>query len=204
MTGWTGADQAGRGLSWPEVFETRDGRRVAIRPVTPDDAADSVAVVRQAAEEGIYLLVEPEMVRSAEEQRDYLRQLHPDDLFLVAEADGHVVGQVDAYRGRWGKTRHTADIGLVVADGYRNLGIGRRLLQAVDRWARESGLLKLSLGVFSSNDRAIHLYRTCGYQVEGVRSRHLYVHGQYVDELIMAKFLEAGEALPGNGQTTQP
>ncbi|MGE5589584.1 MAG: N-acetyltransferase family protein [Bacillota bacterium] len=204
MTGWTGADQAGRRPFWPEVFEARDGRMVAIRPVTLDDAAESVAIVRQAAEEGIYLLVEPEMVRTAEEQREYLRQLHPDDLFLVTEVDGHVVGQVDAYRGRWGKIRHTADIGLVIAQDYRNLGIGRRLLQAVDRWARESGLLKLSLGVFSSNDRAIHLYRGCGFQVEGVRSRHLYVHGQFVDELIMAKFLEPDEAPPGNGQTTQP
>lgn len=181
----------------------RDGRRVTIRPVTPDDAAGSVAVVRQVAEEGIYLLVEPEMVRSAEDQREYLRRLHPDDLFLVAEADGRVVGQVDAYRGRWGKTRHTADIGLVIADGYRNLGIGRRLLQAVDRWARDADLLKLSLGVFSSNDRAIHLYRGCGFEVEGVRSRHLYVHGQYVDELIMAKFLEPGAASPRDREPTQ-
>lgn len=199
MTGWTRVSRAGTEPSWPEVVEARDGRRVIIRPASPDDAAGSVAVVREAAEEGIYLLVEPEMVRSAEEQREYLRTLHPDDLFLVAEVDGRVVGQVDAYRGRWGKTRHTADIGLVIAEDYRNVGIGRRLLQAVDRWAQDAGLLKLSLGVFSSNDRAVHLYRSCGFDVEGVRSRHLYVHGQYVDELIMAKFLEP-EATPLQGE----
>lgn len=176
--------------SWPHVFAARDGRQVAIRPATPDDAAASVALVRAVAEEGRYLLVEPEQVRTPEEQREYLQRLHPDDLFLVAEVGGRVVGQVDAYRGRWGKTRHTADLGIVVLDGYRNLGIGRRLLEEVQAWAWASGLLKLSLGVFHSNERAIHLYRSCGFDVEGVRSRHLYVAGEFVDELIMAKFVQ--------------
>ena len=176
--------------AWPHVFVLRDGRQVAVRPATPDDAAASVAVVHAVAAEGRYLLVEPDQVRSPEEQREYLQRLHPDDLFLVAEVDRRIVGQVDAYRGRWGKTRHTAELGIVVLEGYRNLGIGRRLLGEVDAWAAALGLLKLSLGVFSSNERAIHLYQSCGYRVEGVRSRHLYIAGEFVDELIMAKFLK--------------
>ena len=133
--------------------------------------------------------VEPDQVRSSDEQREYLQRLHPDDFFLVAEVEERVIGQIDAYRGRWGKTRHTADLGVVIRDGYRNLGIGRHLLGEVDDWARRLGLLKLSLGVFSSNERAIHLYQSCGYRVEGVRSRHLYVAGRFVDELVMAKFV---------------
>ena len=176
---------------WPQTFEIRDGRAVTIRPVTPEDAGASVELVRAVAAEEIYLLVEPDQVRTPEEQRDFLKRLHPeDDVFLVAEADGRVVGQVDAYRGRWGKTRHTAEIGIAILDGYRNLGIGRRLMQAVETWARDSGLLKLSLGVFSNNERAIHLYRSCGFELEGTRSRHLYIGERFVDELVMAKFLQ--------------
>ncbi|MHB9144288.1 MAG: GNAT family N-acetyltransferase [Symbiobacteriia bacterium] len=177
-------------LQLPLSFTAKDGGTVTIRLVTPADAPASVEVVRAVAAEDRYILVEPEQVRTPLQQREFLQRLHPeDDCFLVAEVDGWLVGQIDVYRGRWGKTRHTADLGIVILDRYRNLGIGRHLLAATEEWARDRELLKLSLGVISSNGRAIHLYKTCGFEVEGVRSRHLYIGGEYVDELIMGKFL---------------
>ena len=48
---------------------------------------------------------------------------------------------------------------------------------------------KWPLGVFASNKRAIHGYEKFGFAVEGVLAEQHDVDGQYVDELLMAKFL---------------
>ena len=80
-------------------------------------------------------------------------------LVLVAEADGEVVGNilVSVDRGR----RHRAHRRPVDHDrrsAGATSGIGTELVAAAQRWARERGLRKLSLGVFPDNERAIAVY----------------------------------------------
>jgi RimJ/RimL family protein N-acetyltransferase len=36
------------------------------------------------------------------------------------------------------------------------------------------------------NERALALYRRCGFEVEGTRRHSLLVDGRYVDELLLA------------------
>ena len=43
----------------------------------------------------------------------------------------------------------------------------------------------------ADNQRAIGLYEKLGFQREGLTVHSLYIEGRYVDELSMAKLLEA-------------
>lgn len=52
---------------------------------------------------------------------------------------------------------------LAVLPGYRGLGIGRQLLEAVEQKARALGCCKLTLEVLERNDRARRLYEAAGF-----------------------------------------
>ncbi|MGW0241417.1 N-acetyltransferase family protein [Micromonospora chalcea] len=91
----------------------------------------------------------------------------PGMLFLVGElADGSPVGWL------WiGLThpRGLADCAFLydieVAAGHRGRGLGRALLAAGERAAREHGAQALELNVFGTNETARKLYETSGYRV---------------------------------------
>jgi GNAT superfamily N-acetyltransferase len=52
---------------------------------------------------------------------------------------------------------------LAVLPGYRGLGIGRQLLEAVERKARSLGCCKLTLEVLEHNHRARRVYEAAGF-----------------------------------------
>lgn len=67
-------------------------------------------------------------------------------------------------------------------------GIGSKALQLLCEYAfKDLGLMRLWLRVFHTNERAIHVYKKAGFQEEGVMRKAAYVHGSFVDVLIMAK-----------------
>jgi RimJ/RimL family protein N-acetyltransferase len=65
-------------------------------------------------------------------------------------------------------------------------GLGTSLLAELSVWAERTGLHRLELTVMAHNERALALYRRCGFEVEGTRRHSLLVDGRYVDELLLA------------------
>lgn len=53
---------------------------------------------------------------------------------------------------------------LVVARGFRNRGIGRKLLEASESFARERNVKWLRIGVLAANESADRLYDSMGFQ----------------------------------------
>ena len=76
--------------------------------------------------------------------------------------------------------------GLTVAPEHRRRGVGRALMQAAIRAAREAGARKLTLRVLGHNPDARSLYSACGFEVEGVLREFFYLDGRYVDDVLMA------------------
>lgn len=109
-------------------------------------------------------------------------------LFLVAVApDGAVVGSLRLLGGRLRAAQHSADLALYVSAPYRGQGLGRRLMGQGLQWARESGRLRrVQLEVYVRNARAIHLYESFGFVVEGRRRQALFHDGEFLDEYLMA------------------
>jgi len=71
----------------------------------------------------------------------------------------------------------------------RNKGIGRLLINELIIWAANNFLIeKVSLSVFSSNERAIELYRKMGFRKEGLCKGDMKINGKYVDSLLMYKW----------------
>lgn len=151
----------------------RDVDTLTIRPYKQDDAdACRCCVVElQDAERRI-----DSRLRDGEAMvDDYLRQMHERcrhhaGIILVAEQAGAIVGltmvlthvpfeSLDEPPGAFALVAE-----LVVRSGFRGRGIGRELLQAAERHARESGATELRIGVLSKNHPARQLYLDEGFE----------------------------------------
>src|SRR4051794_17793543 len=68
-----------------------------------------------------------------------------DHVVFVAEAEGEIVGWIHGAEQHNLVSDGVAEIcGLVVADGRRISGVGRRLVEAVEQWASARGLVQIS------------------------------------------------------------
>jgi RimJ/RimL family protein N-acetyltransferase len=161
------------------------------RRAEPRDAAALVALARIISSEPERWLVTAGDWRTVGEERRHLRAArHSSDvLVLLAEAGPEVIGRLTIVRDPSPACGHVADVGLMVARGHRRRGVGRALLLAAERWARQVGIRKIELHVFPHNVGALALYASVGYEREGYRARHFRRAGEFVDAILMAKHL---------------
>lgn len=86
-------------------------------------------------------------------------------LYLVAEADGKVVGSCGLTI-----SFDEGNIDNVVVDKeYRNRGVGSKLMKELLKLGEEKGITAFTLEVRVSNATAIHLYEKYGFVSEGIR-----------------------------------
>ena len=159
-----------------------------VRPAEPGDAADLVALGTQVGREPEGWLIGTNGWRGVADERRYLRALrrYEHAAVFVAEEDGQVVARLSIARDQHPASYHVADLGMMVAPGYRRHGIGRALLETAVEWARGAGVRKLELHVFPHNEPAIKLYESFGFEREGYRKSHYRRGGGYVDAILMA------------------
>ncbi len=175
-------------------FRAKDGREVILRSPRWSDLDDMLELVNSLIEERAEVnLCEP---YSREEEAEWLAGLlasieKGDRISVVAEVEGHVIGHVEVRIGRCYES-HTEVLGIAVKRGYRDLGIGTELMRMAEELARERGLLLITLAVFATNSRAIHVYKKLGYRIIGRVPKGIYKDGVYVDKLLMAKELRSG------------
>lgn len=91
-------------------------------------------------------------------------------IVFVAKLDGRVVGVVTAQERRHWSGDLDAYVGaLATAEDMEGRGVGRLLMEAAERWARDRGLDHLTLETGARNARARGFYRHLGYEEEDIR-----------------------------------
>lgn len=127
---------------------------------------------------------------SEEEVRRGIEQQSGDARSLVAILEDRIVGDIGLHPAK-GRRAHAATVGMGVHDEFTRRGIGRALLgEAIaiaDEWLN---LSRLELTVYADNEPAIGLYKSFGFQVEGMMARYAFRGGAYVDALSMARLRE--------------
>jgi ribosomal protein S18 acetylase RimI-like enzyme len=112
---------------------------------------------------------------SAEHFARFLAEQLADDgvLILIAEVAGQAVGYCQAMIGSrppiLEQTERCLVLDLVVAEAERKQGVGRRLLDEIEGWARERGMRRIEVGVACSNDPAIAFYNKHGFSAYSQR-----------------------------------
>lgn len=157
-----------------------------IRKADPSDARGIIQCMQSVMDERIYLVGEYYLLTERGEQ-DRIRSM--EDLTLVCDRYGEIVGVLTIQRGMYKKNRHTANLGIAIKSTHRRKGIGTRLIQESINWCRSQGIQKLNLEVFSSNTSAIAAYEKVGFMIEGYRRGQFIINGEPVDDVFMTYYL---------------
>jgi L-phenylalanine/L-methionine N-acetyltransferase len=160
-----------------------------VRPARPGDAASFLEVYRGVVAEGRYIRTESVRRSARSYRRQFRRSWTRDQAWLVAVAEGRVVGHLHVAREDQPVTRHVASLGMAVAGDWRGRGVGSSLLSEAIRWGRAAGVEKLALTVYPDNRAALALYRKHGFVEEGRLTGHSRKSVGYRDEIVMGLWL---------------
>lgn len=158
----------------------KDGRRCVLRHGTEKDAKAVFDVFVLTHAQTDYLLTYPDETTDPSHEAEYLRAKtqSPDEIEIVAEVDGIIVGSGGiGHVGKREKVRHRADFGVSVDMAFWRLGIGRALTEACIECAKKAGYAQLELEAVAENEAALELYRSVGFveygrNPKGFRSRY--------------------------------
>lgn len=164
-----------------------DNLEYVIREARIPDAKGIIECMQSVMDERKYLVSEYYLLTERGEQ-DRLRNI--EDLTLVLDYGSEIVGVLTLQRGMYKKNRHTASLGIAIRDGHRSRGHGTRLIENAIEWAREKDIEKIGLEVFSTNVKAIDVYKKIGFVVEGIRAKQFRIDQEYVDDVFMAYWIE--------------
>lgn len=140
-----------------------------VRRATIPDAHAAARVVAAVAEEG-FLGAQPPVDVEAWTQRlrEVIERGDPAGLWVLEDDHGRQVGHAAVHESVPG----VLTIAMAILPEARGQSGGRALLAAVQDHARKLGAHKISLEVWIDNSRAIALYGSAGFDVEGLRREH--------------------------------
>jgi len=173
-------------------FTVKDGREVVLRTPRWEDLDDLTEFINSLVEEGADICRNKKVTR--EEEAEWLGRrladLENDKIFfMVAEVEGKVVANSEIDK-KGGYSSHVGGVGIGIRKGYRDMGIGTEMLRTLIAQSEEMGLKMLTLGVFSSNDRAIRVYNKVGFRETGRIPKEIYKDSKYIDHIIMTKEIQ--------------
>ena len=167
---------------------SREG--IQIRPATIGDSEALAAVYVSSARHHASLDSEYYRVPDQKAVIRYLREALSTDspertVRLVAEVEGVVLGSAEVTlqspnAGSMIRSALAASVGVAVLEDQRGGGIGSRLMEAAEDWARERGATLMLLDASAANVDALRFYEERhGYRLRGVlMTRELEQDGQ--------------------------
>jgi RimJ/RimL family protein N-acetyltransferase len=110
------------------------------------------------------------------------------NIFLVAEAEGKIVGFARLQGSRLSRFRHKAEFGICISKKYWGHRIGKVLIENIIRCADTAGIKKISLNAVQTNTKAIQLYKKYGFVEEGLLLKdRIHKDGNYYNTVIMGR-----------------
>ncbi|MGG2055287.1 GNAT family N-acetyltransferase [Lysinibacillus pakistanensis] len=168
--------------------------QIKIRAATEEDAENMLAIQSEVLAEVDYLITTlEEFQQTIDEQRKWIQgKLENErELILIAQYQEKIVGWLVFQSPNRKRLAHTGSFGMMILKEYRGLGIGKRLLEKLLKWAELNPYIeKISLGVFSTNESAIALYKKMGFVEEGRKINEIKLNDkQYIDDVLMYKMV---------------
>lgn len=155
-----------------------------VRPATLEDCERLGEGMKTVVDEGRWLATESNT--SADELADRFRNAvqHPDHVLLVLEEGETLIGCIGLHPA---PAQGVLTLGMWVLAEWRGRGGGRMLVEAALA-ARPDDVHKIELEAFPDNAPALDLYRSLGFEQEGLRRDHYRrLDGTLCSAVIMAR-----------------
>lgn len=167
----------------PQEFTLKDGQTLVVREAEPEDAAALLAYINEVCAQSDFLSFGPgEFELSEAQEQEFLGRMResPNQIYLIGQIDGSIVSTIHFSSASRSRIRHKGELGMSVHQSYWGQGIGSTMLDVLIAWAQETGIItKINLKVRIDNDRALRLYKSKGFNIEGTISREYFLNGVY-------------------------
>lgn len=160
-----------------------------IRAAIPSDAPDIEMIWTPIIRDSLATF--NSQTKSAADVKAMMRdKAAADHGFLVAETEGVLLGfgLYGQFRGGIGYA-HTMEHTIILADAARGKGVGRVLMQALEEHAAVRGAHSMFAGVSSGNPAGVAFHAAVGYSEVARLPQVGYKFGQWLDLILMQKFL---------------
>jgi len=151
-------------------WKIKDGTKVLLRPVRPEDEPAMVKFHESLSERSVYMrFFHMENLSSRVAHQRLLRRCFIDydrEIALVAENTSHA-NEIIAI-GRLSRIHNTrdAEVAVLVADKYQRAGLGSELLKRLVQIARDEKLERVGATILHENMAMRALVLRCGFQVQ--------------------------------------
>jgi len=134
-----------------------------IRSAIIDDASDISELSTQLG----YLAHEPEI----KDRLNAILKSNDHMVYVAVLSDGKAVAWIHVYRAQRIETGVFAEIGgFIVSETFRNKGIGKKLLEAAEKWAISKKLSKLRVRSKTEREDAKQFYLNMGFSASKTQS----------------------------------
>ena len=150
------------------IERLRDGRRVEIRPLRPEDQSDLIAATNRASDKSMYRrFFGPKRAFTPKEIDFFANPDLVEHFALIARAEECgfqvIVGGARYVITEPGK----AELALLVIDQYQRQGVGSALLKHLIRIARDHGINLVIADVLKENIPMLSLLKAGGFATTG-------------------------------------
>ena len=170
-------------------IELKDGRKIIIRKAEKSDARAIIEYLQVVGGESDYITFgKDEFEKTVAEEEMFIENISntKNALFILAEMDGKIIGNLSFAGGPRKRIEHVGEFGVTVLKDYWGIGVGTALVRELIQWSRESGIIrKINLRSRTDNFSAISTYENLGFVQEGIRTRDLCIDGKFYDSICM-------------------
>lgn len=151
-------------LIYRQVVTLRDGARVLLRPLTPDDRQGLLDLFLPVSKDDVRFMRhnvnDPQIVNSWVDNLDY------DKVFpVIAIVGDRIVGEATLHFQE-GASRHRGEVRIFLAKDFRRRGLGTKLTQAIIDIAKRRSLYVLEVETVRDLSNDIKAMEKVGFEVK--------------------------------------
>lgn len=167
----------------------KNGGKAILRNIIPNDAEKIINHYKIAGGETNFLSFGAEgILLTVDEEKEVLEKMlsQENSDFICVEIDGYMAGCLSINGNKRKRMKHCVEFGISVEKKYWGIGIGRLLLDEMILICKDNGIRKINLKTSEDNERAINLYKSYGFEIEGRLKNECCIDGKFSDTYCMA------------------
>jgi RimJ/RimL family protein N-acetyltransferase len=176
----------------PTTKTTVKGLKVTLRSPESGEGEALLATMREVIRNNPHLLTQiEEFTYTAEQENEMIQKYsdHLDQVIIVPEVEGKIVGMFDFRAGTKKRDAHTGEFGVSLLPQFQGQGIGTFVMETFLDWAKSNPRIEIvRLRVFAANTPAIALYRKLGFVEEGREVRGIKLGPSHYDDVVHMAF----------------
>jgi len=175
----------------PTYHTIKTGNEITIREAETSDSKSLIDCIKSYLKSNLIPLTPEEFNPTIEEHEKWISKFKngKNDLLLVAELNGQIIGNIDLTIHHRSMLKHTGYVGMGIHEDWQNQSVGTLLLDKLLQWSdSQSEIEILWLQVFGNNYKGIAIYSKKGFIEEGRQKDFIRDNkGNFIDNLIMTR-----------------